>query len=372
MGRRIALTVFFIVFLATIGWGEEKTTIAILDLDPRGVDSTCAAYVTESIIGALFDTGIYKVTERTKIHEIFKEWEIDQSGCNSDACIIETGKRLAVQQIGAGSVYKIGDLYSISLRIFNVESGEITATTSANCSKCPIEQFIAQSPREAVNKLVGKPNQTQVSQTQPVTDTTQMRRETRPRIKPQIQSKRGFFGQIRQGVTKPAEINYGFALTGVQFGYSIYPNIRLMLSVDYGSQKYDRWFMGYEIANRIYILPAMVSFEVTMPIKNSIIIPYLGLGLVHVDLWKKERNNELGYEDSHRLAGAGFQMNGGCEILLSSKSNICLEIFYLKCNTEYGRIDPYHPTNPSYPTIITPNEFDVSGLGFHGGFKYHF
>ena len=57
-----------------------------------------------------------------------KEQKFQYSGCVTDACMVEIGKMIGVNQIVGGSISKVGNVYSVSARIINVETGEIENT----------------------------------------------------------------------------------------------------------------------------------------------------------------------------------------------------------------------------------------------------
>jgi TolB-like protein len=62
------------------------------------------------------------------VKEILKEQKFQYSGCVTDACMVEIGKMIGVNQIVGGSISKVGNIYSVSARIINIETGEIENT----------------------------------------------------------------------------------------------------------------------------------------------------------------------------------------------------------------------------------------------------
>jgi len=152
------LTIVLIVFsLIASVQAEEKTTIAVLELEPKGVQSSQASIISDRVREELFKTDKYIVTERTRMQDILKEWGFQQAICNESQCIIQAGNILGVQQMVAGSVQKMGNLYSISVRIVDVKTGKILAMTTSDCNQCSIEDFALRSARDVVAKLTGIP-----------------------------------------------------------------------------------------------------------------------------------------------------------------------------------------------------------------------
>ena len=66
--------------------------------------------------------------EREMMEEVLKEQGFQQSGCSTDECMVQIGRLIGVQKIIGGSISKVGNIYSVSSRIVNVETGEIEKT----------------------------------------------------------------------------------------------------------------------------------------------------------------------------------------------------------------------------------------------------
>jgi TolB-like protein len=61
------------------------------------------------------------------MEEILKEQGFQQSGCTSSECALEAGQLLNVEQMVTGSISKVGEIYSVEVRLIDVESGKIVA-----------------------------------------------------------------------------------------------------------------------------------------------------------------------------------------------------------------------------------------------------
>ncbi len=129
--------------------------VAVLDLDIlAGVPVSYQAALTDILRENLFRVNSFRVIERNKMDEILTEQGFQLSGCTSNECAIEVGQLLGVQQMIAGSVSLIGEMYTVSLRIIDVETGEVINMQSARCM-CTIEEMATNTISEAVNLLVG-------------------------------------------------------------------------------------------------------------------------------------------------------------------------------------------------------------------------
>lgn len=89
---------------------------------------TEASALTNRLIEELMKTRSFKVIERAQVEEILKEQGINQSGCVDATCIVEAGKLLGAQIMVAGAVDKIGQTYSVSARLVDVETSQMLLT----------------------------------------------------------------------------------------------------------------------------------------------------------------------------------------------------------------------------------------------------
>ena len=182
MSQRIIIFVLLIVSCAFQLWSAEKTTIAILELEAVGVDKHEAKAITERVQYQIFQSGQYNVVERNQVDKVLEEQGFQQLACTSDQCVIEAGKVLGVQKMVAGSVSKMGDLLTITLKIINVELATVENMAQEKCLKCPIERFAQETCDEVVQKLLGVslPTPTQVLQPSPLLFTDSISTETEP------------------------------------------------------------------------------------------------------------------------------------------------------------------------------------------------
>jgi hypothetical protein len=102
----------------------------VLDLDPTGIDEEQSRFLSDRLRAELFNTGSFNVIERDKMNSILKEQGFQQSGCTSLECAVEMGQLLNVQAMVAGTLGKIENIYSINLRLIDVEKGTIVRTAT--------------------------------------------------------------------------------------------------------------------------------------------------------------------------------------------------------------------------------------------------
>jgi len=116
----------YISLLLLIGLSfAQEITIAVLDFEGKGVSQSETSTLTDRLRDEIFKTGIYIVLERGKMDEVLKEQGFQQTGCITSECAVEVGRMLGVQQMVAGSIGKVGTVYTVSARIFDVQTGKI-------------------------------------------------------------------------------------------------------------------------------------------------------------------------------------------------------------------------------------------------------
>ena len=125
----ISSFVFYIIVGNTLNLysqNENNQTIAVLTLEVRGgVSEAEAATLSDRLRTELVNMRAFVVLERAKMYEILKEQGFNQTGCTTSECAVEAGRLLGVQQMVAGQIGKVGEVLTIDVRVFNVETGKI-------------------------------------------------------------------------------------------------------------------------------------------------------------------------------------------------------------------------------------------------------
>jgi len=68
------------------------------------------------------------------MEEVLKEQGFQQSGCTSDECAIEVGQLLGVQNMIGGAIGKVGNTFTIDIRMIAVETGTAVRTQNVTYS----------------------------------------------------------------------------------------------------------------------------------------------------------------------------------------------------------------------------------------------
>jgi len=107
-----------------------QTSIAVLELEGKGLSEMEASILSDRLRHELFQTGKYRVIERELMGEIMNEQGFQLSECTSTECMVQIGQVLGVDQMVGGSVSKFGTMYSVAVRLVSVETGEFLGTAT--------------------------------------------------------------------------------------------------------------------------------------------------------------------------------------------------------------------------------------------------
>lgn len=118
------------VTLISISLCVAQTTISVLNFDANGISPTEASILTNRFRAELIQLREYSVIERSAMEEVLKEQGFQQSGCVTDECVVEVGQMLGAQQMVGGSIGRLGNVFTITARVINVETGEIINVTT--------------------------------------------------------------------------------------------------------------------------------------------------------------------------------------------------------------------------------------------------
>ena len=124
--KAIRFTVLICLIIANFHlFAQEETrpTVAILDFEGQGIGIQEVQTLTERMRTEIGNTNAVRLIERKAIESIMAEQGLAQSGCVSDECAAEVGQLLGVQFMINGLIGKLGDSYTIDVKMFSVETG---------------------------------------------------------------------------------------------------------------------------------------------------------------------------------------------------------------------------------------------------------
>lgn len=123
-----------LMFLPIIASADAKLPlVAVTPLQAKGVPESDAAVLTDNIADELLKSGKVRVMERSQMDRILQEQGFQQGGtCDTSECAIQIGRLLGIERIVVGSVGKVGETYSLSIRMVDVGTGEVLASSRKN------------------------------------------------------------------------------------------------------------------------------------------------------------------------------------------------------------------------------------------------
>jgi TolB-like protein len=130
-----------------------KSNLAVLDLTAVGISPEESVILTNRLRSEVFGTNRFIVVERDRMNEILHEQGFQLSGCTSSECLVEAGQLLNVNRMIGGSVGRIGDIFTIELRLIDVETGKILAAATEDVDG-EIGDVLKKGIAAAVSKLI--------------------------------------------------------------------------------------------------------------------------------------------------------------------------------------------------------------------------
>ncbi len=139
---RIIVSCYLFCLLSSVS-AQSPPSIAILDLESRGISSSEIASLTDRLRSEMVKTGRITVVERGQMQQILSEQDFQMAGCTSEECAVEVGQLLGVSKMIAGSIGKVGSTFSIDIRTIDVSTGRITNSITRDY-KGQIDGLLAQ------------------------------------------------------------------------------------------------------------------------------------------------------------------------------------------------------------------------------------
>ena len=102
---------------------DSRQTVAVIDFDASGISQLEATSLTNRFRTAVGDVGAMRLVERGMMEEVLQEQGFQQTGCTSEECAVEVGQLLGVQNMIGGSIGRVGDTFTLDVRMISVQSG---------------------------------------------------------------------------------------------------------------------------------------------------------------------------------------------------------------------------------------------------------
>ena len=112
---------------------QKKKNAAVLEFVSSDLSKNDVTNLTVRFRALLSQTQAFDMIERDKMTEILKEQNFTLSdNCNSSECAVQIGQLLGVEVMIAGDIGKVGQVYTVDLRMIDVSTGKILQTKSKN------------------------------------------------------------------------------------------------------------------------------------------------------------------------------------------------------------------------------------------------
>jgi len=122
---------------------DTRQAVAVTDLDATGITDHEKIVLSDRLRAEIWKTQKYDVLERQKMDDLLKEQGFQLSGaCDQASCLLEIGRLLPVEKVVGGSVGKIGNTWTITLRMINIATGRIEKTVTRDCPNCTIDDIL--------------------------------------------------------------------------------------------------------------------------------------------------------------------------------------------------------------------------------------
>ncbi len=134
--------------------------VGVLDFETNQVTDSDARTIADRMRIYLNRSDVFEVLERRQMNEILEEQGFQLSGaCDTDECVIQVGRIIGARKMIAGSVSRVGKVFSLQVRIIDVSTGRIEETAFAD-TRGTIEDVLRKATLEAAMKLIATVRET--------------------------------------------------------------------------------------------------------------------------------------------------------------------------------------------------------------------
>lgn len=130
---------------------KPKVAVAVLDFVTKEVSAGMGETGRSFIEEGLFQSGKFRLVERSALQKILKEQAFQKSGCTTVECAVEIGKLLNVQYVVVGRMDKSGGYFVFSSKLVEVSSSEIVRSSMQDFRR---DEDIRSAAKIIVQKLV--------------------------------------------------------------------------------------------------------------------------------------------------------------------------------------------------------------------------
>jgi len=128
--------------------------LAVLDLEANQADPALTAALGDLLRLQLYAMPGIRMIERVRMTDVLKEQNFQLSPHCGDSytCLKEAGRILGVNRLVVGTVNRVGSLYSIHLRLVDVQTAELAGVALVQCA-CGPEEILTRISLELSRQL---------------------------------------------------------------------------------------------------------------------------------------------------------------------------------------------------------------------------
>ncbi len=142
----------------------EKYSYAFMPLTTDYKNTLVDNYITDALSEAMFNTGKIKIIERSNLEALLTEQKFQASGLVNETTAKSIGMIVGANFVCYGTLKDLGNSFSVTARVVDVETGEIVAMSRIDVTK---DDYLKNQPQKAVGTSV----YTSVTQTSSTTST---------------------------------------------------------------------------------------------------------------------------------------------------------------------------------------------------------
>ncbi len=431
-----SLMFFFALLLSSgVSWGQYgslnvappaspktpgKTNIAVINMkNTSGVTSGEIEVISDRLRGELFNTGKVNVMERDQMQEILKEQGFQQSGaCTNEACMVEMGQLLGVEQLITGSLGKVGSMFLVNLRVIDVKTAKIVKVVSVDI-KGDLEEVVSQLPgiaSQLVAPVVQNEQPVALEKKEEEKPAEPKKEESKVEKRPEVTDERKERNKNRSGVRLAFNL-YGNGLIakthvmhydeyGNSTGTDVYtaadslytfsplinPQIKFFfragpfITIDVGpsyayeaiESKYggneNGYYYQYGDYLNVFGLAVGVNFvKRWYPVKMNVGLMLDFNGLLNMEEYKFTDPTYTGNPDStslHYSANASFGLRAGAEIMVGKHVGFNLDLLFQYSYFETEQDEYDSPDGTYYNKWFLSYLLPMFGIGF--GVNYYY
>ena len=120
--KRFFTTIFLLI--PCLSAMAQKPMVTVIPFNAVGLSENDVLGITLLFETALQNTDTFTLIEQTQAESILQAQKYSLSGCVDESCAIEIGRLLSADQIVLGTVGKVADLYYLTVKIIDVQSGQ--------------------------------------------------------------------------------------------------------------------------------------------------------------------------------------------------------------------------------------------------------